>query len=157
MPAVEKEIVSNVILLGILLLRDCFRAIELTTLFHSVRISATPSENLTEQQMAQLISSIQNPIEEPELERLWQHAERRASDADQPGWLPHELGAWINYRIAIVVRLLMRDVSSLSELDVFGRRIGFRIAADSSKTQEILRFQTGHGSEPSPRHVKDFV
>merc|ERR1739841_104527 len=98
---------------GLILLRDCLRGVTLTTLFHEVKIAVEPSQSLTDQQMEQLLASVQDPIDENELASLWQQAEHTATKT--PSWLPHEVSVWVNYRIALVVRLLVRDVCSLSQ------------------------------------------
>ena len=88
-----------------------------------MKLTVTPLAPLSEQ-LDQLTARLRTPITVEEDAALWQQAEH--NDASMmPEWLPQELGIWLNYRIALVVRLLLGDVVQLSHLHVLGTIVAF--------------------------------
>jgi len=120
---VEEELVAVMLLLTTQLIKDCCHTVQLTTLYHEIKLTCTPSEPLSQRQLDDLSRRMRTPITPDEDAALWSQAQNATSFL--PTWMPHELGVWLNYRVALVVRLLLGDVLEMSSIDLLGSIIGF--------------------------------
>ena len=121
--SVEEELIATMLLLATQLIKDCLHTVQLTTLFHELKCTLTPSVALSERQLEELTARMRTPITPEEDTAIWAHAEEASSML--PEWLPEELGVWLNLRIALIVRLLLGDVLEMSQLDLLGSLVGF--------------------------------